>query len=113
MTATQEDLDLTVDRSPELLRGAIPVSIGRRPSNLTLVTEGAVRGDGGKCALAKAVCELPGIREAHIEGERPYLITDEGKTLPVCLDSEVAEWIGRFDRGEPVEPMEVFFSFDS
>jgi len=69
-----------------------------------------VRGDSGSCALARVICEtLHEVKEAHVGGEHPYVILHGGTRRDFALTPELAEWIGRFDRGEPVEPIRIEF----
>ncbi len=104
-TQTQAMPEVIVDRSPELARGAHLVVENAGGVQAVMTPDGA-RGDGSSCALARIIlARFPEVVQAHIEGEHPYLVLANGKRVGVSLGPEVAEWIGRFDRGENPGPM--------
>lgn len=91
------------DRSRQLYRGSSalpgPGESGDGPV-ITLSAEGATRGDGANCPLARALREaLPGC-EPHVEGSRPYVILAGGERVDLSLDDALVGEIGRFDRDE-------------
>ena len=102
--------EMIVDRSPELARGARSLWFNGPETTITTTTlkaEGA-RGDGARCALARVILATwNDVAEAHIEGERPYLIFKDGQKVPFYMVPDMAEWIGRFDRGENPDPVEI------
>lgn len=106
MTTTSHETSLpplVVDRSPELSRAATRSGgLFGRPLEMEPedISE-SVRGSGAKCALARLIYRKIG-KVANLEGERP---TIDGK--PVWLGPDIIEWIGRYDRGEPVEPITI------
>lgn len=111
---------IVVDRSPELARSsheaiaptdwryALATNIPRRVKMTQEIIDSSVRGDGAACAFARAwKAECPD-DEPHIEGEQPYIVRRVGGQewqQPISFPPAVVEWIGRFDRGEPVEPL--------
>jgi hypothetical protein len=104
--AVAEEIAVT-DRSRELLKSAGTAT----PSVVSEVRYEVVtaedieqgrRGDGIACALARALQRaFPGT-EFDISGEHP---TVNGN--PLVLHPDIAEWIGRYDRGEPVQPFVI------
>jgi len=109
MTVLQDEQvlseDIVVDRSPELLRGAVSAfRFDGRISYLQITAEhihAGKKGNGAACALALAYKEQFGL-DVDVSGEHP---TCDG--LPMTIDRYMAEWIGKFDRGEDVQPFEV------
>jgi hypothetical protein len=97
-----------VDRSRDLLRGARHAAAGYRfgvPQHAVITAEDIAegqRGNGTACALARVLHRLYPGQEFDISGEQP---TRNGQ--PLIIAREVAEWIGRYDRGEPAEPLTI------
>lgn len=110
-----------VDRSPELLRGAglprqIPLDKIGGSIQWLEITEEDIRegrkGDGASCALARAISRtFPGVT-ANVQGENPSIYYGNGAGR-LNLARDVAEWIGKFDRGEPVEPQRWLFQINT
>lgn len=100
---------IVVDRSPELLRGARSTlgGGGGMPVNFYIdeedIREGE-RGDGGSCALARCLLRFPFIEAVRMEGEQPQVKYRGAGWQNVRVAADLAEWIGRFDRHEPVAP---------
>lgn len=105
-------LPLLVDRSPELQRGAKP----NEPTSLippSLICETFIvsdeiiarskRGDGAACAIARVIKQRHPDWAVDISGEYPLI-----KDTRISLPQYIVDWIGKFDRGEPVG--EVSFS---
>jgi hypothetical protein len=111
---TDQDLfpTMTVDRSPELLRYAVPIGshlavpVIKRWSFIVSPMEGEP-GDSERCPVALAIRRLFVVKEMHLTGERPFFITDDDVAHPLILPADIALWIGRYDRREPVEPFEM------
>ena len=113
-TETEVMPPVVVDRSPELGRGthvalASAAGCAGRLQQEGRVTEEDIaegrRGDGATCAFARAVMRLdPAVEAINLSGENPT-VTRLGVTRPVGVSREFVEWIGKFDRGEPVEPV--------
>lgn len=107
--------EMVVDRSPEMLRGKLFSGYrGLRPLLAIFwvtaedIAEGR-KGDGSSCALARAfVREVPDCEKAEFSGEEPAIWID-GERHVVELHRDMVEWIGRFDRDEPVKPIQVYF----
>jgi hypothetical protein len=103
---------MTVDRSPELLRYAVPIGshlavpVIKRWSFIVSPMEGEP-GDSERCPVALAIRRLFVVKEMHLTGERPFFITDDDVAHPLILPADIALWIGRYDRREPVEPFEM------
>jgi hypothetical protein len=103
---------MVVDRSPELLRFAVPqgthlaVPVTQKYSFIVSPMEGTP-GDPEDCPVALAIRRLFVVKEMHLDGQRPYFITDDGVVHPLALPADIALWIGRFDRREPVMPFEM------
>lgn len=100
-----------MDRSPELARA--PRSFGY--AGLLLITayvteediaEGR-KGDGSSCAIARAFLRNPNVDWIHLEGEAPFIRLKDGNNIKLSMPQPLVEWIGMFDRGEPVWPMEL------
>jgi hypothetical protein len=113
MMTTQTEA-IVVDRSPELARNpGIPPSLmqglgGRMLTMLPADVENGVRGDGDRCPFACVFRRnFLGIRSVNLSGEHPSITMVDGSVLPISLQPEMIEWIGRFDRGEHVEPMNL------
>ena len=109
-----DTMKLLVDRSPELLRNAVPPDmsltplIGRTQTYHAMVSpfEGEP-GNPDQCPLAVAIGRLFDVIEMHIEGEKPWFKTRNGQRHMLNITADVALWIGRFDRHEPVMPFEM------
>lgn len=110
-----ETLHMTVDRSPELLRNAVVPGTLLTPTGGRTVQhhefpvspfEGEP-GNPAKCPLAVAIGRLFDVTEMHIEGEKPWFMTRNGRRHELLLSADLALWIGRFDRNEPVMPFEM------
>lgn len=105
---------IVVDRSPELMLGVssyIPVygptqTIPMTPEDMA---EG-IRGDAMDCPIARMLLRVPGIIAVNLSGRHPTFTDQFGNERRLVLPAEIAEWIGRFDRGEPVEPLNVILS---
>lgn len=107
---------MMVDRSPKLLRYAVTngTHLHREPAGVPIKTwtfivspmEGEP-GDPNTCPVALAIRRLFVVREMHLEGEHPYFITADGVAHPLVIPADIALWIGRFDRHEPVMPFEM------
>lgn len=108
----QEIPRMLVDRSPELLRYAVPIGshlaqpIIKRWSFIVSPMEGEP-GDSEKCPVALAIRRLFVVKEMHLSGEHPFFITEDNVAHPLVLPADIALWIGRYDRREPVEPFEM------
>jgi hypothetical protein len=62
-------------------------------------------GDGAQCFLALAIKRaIPGA-DVSITGEQPT-INDRS----IALTADIIEKIGRYDRGEPVQPFTIYLS---
>jgi hypothetical protein len=107
---------VVVDRSPELARNKTP--LGGLPGLMGLIAkrrqlvisqdvlDRAERGNGAKCALAIVIKEQLGW-DADISGETP---TVNGQVI--SMDKEIIDLIGRFDRGEKVEPQTIWVQYN-
>lgn len=60
-------------------------------------------GDPENCPIILAVKEQFGL-DLHLGGSAPYVQLKNGGREELKLGQDVAEWVGRFDRGERVEP---------
>ncbi len=104
---------LIVDRSPELRRGSeYKQGNGAYGSRWLTITQKdideAQRGDGANCALARMIKKAFGEEtQVNIQGENPTVM---GKTIQ--LAPEIIDWIGRFDRGEEVQPFDICIDFN-
>lgn len=90
------------DRSRDLALSSCPPARGRGSGGRTfkVSAEGATRGDGTACPVARACREMwPGC-EPHIEGTRPYVVLADGRRAAVLLSTDLIEEIGKFDRNE-------------
>lgn len=107
---------VVVDRSPELKRGT---SYDPRYAATGFmracemfpedITEGK-KGDGAACAFARVIKRsFPEATNIHLEGEHPGWDLPRGGHAELAMPPEMIDWIGRFDRGEEVEPMTLFF----
>jgi hypothetical protein len=113
------DLKMIVDRSPELLRHAVPPTARLRPSLLEPVktlefTVSPWEGEPGnpqKCPIAVAMGRLLDVTEMHIAGERPWFRTRDGVKHELQFSADLALWVGRFDRHEPVLPFEMLIQY--
>jgi hypothetical protein len=114
---TEQDITaipLLVDRSPELRRGAIPDNHERStPANhaeMYIIDDDVIatarRGDGVACAIALVIKRKHPDWDVNISGERPII-----GGQPVPLTESLVDWIGRFDRHEPVEPTYFWLSW--
>jgi len=95
--------DAVRDRSPELASASCPQPALRSANGRTAKprTEGAVRGDGSECPVARVLRELwPGC-EPHVEGSSPYVTDPDGTRVRLLLSTGLIEEIRKFDRGEP------------
>src|ERR1700722_6140781 len=106
---------MIVDRSPELLRNAVlpgtslPPRSGLKVQHYTIPVspfEGEP-GNPAKCPVAVAIGRLLDVVEMHMEGEKPWFKTRDGKRHDLVLTADLALWGGRFDRNEPVMPFDL------
>lgn len=121
MSAPQQETDtgtilqepVVVDRSPELARA--PRSFGYDLGGALLITayvteediaEGR-KGDGSSCAIARSFLRDPNVAWIHLEGEAPSIRLKDGDIIQLSMPQVLVEWIGKFDRGEPVCPLEL------
>ena len=104
--------ELVVDRSPEMLRGKPGGSLTRLIARVRVTKEDIAegrRGDGASCAIARALLrQFPECTKVSVAGEAP-VIWIKGSRQELHLGREIIEWIGRFDRSEPVEPLVLDF----
>jgi hypothetical protein len=49
--------------------------------------------------------------DAHLGGEHPYIKLKNGGREPLKLGPDIADWVGRYDRHELVEPQEWLCAF--
>jgi hypothetical protein len=109
-----DTLKLFVDRSPELLRNAtlpgshLPAMKVTKTHLFTVSPFEGTPGEPDDCPIAVAIGRLFAVKEMHIEGERPWFTTEDGKRHNLFLSADVALWVGRFDRHEPVLPFEMY-----
>lgn len=94
---------VVVDRSPELAR-APEVTVGGFFGEILTITEDDIaagqRGDGTMCAIARAITRAHPDWTVCLEGENPAI---NGRAI--ALGRGITEWVGRYDRGEPVRPL--------
>jgi hypothetical protein len=116
---TPDTMKLLVDRSPELLRTAVPPgTMLHVPAGKTLQRvqfdvspfEGTP-GDPEKCPIAMAMGRLFDVTEMYLAGEKPWFKTRDGVTHQMELSADLALWVGRFDRNEPVLPFEMTLQY--
>jgi hypothetical protein len=113
------DVKLIVDRSPELLRHAVPpgskLRVPRKGEIQTLVFDVSPfegePGDPERCPIAVAMGRLFDVTELHIAGEHPWFKTRDGQKHLLSFTADLALWIGRFDRNEPVLPFEMTIQY--
>jgi hypothetical protein len=111
---------MVVDRSPELLRHAVlPTARLKYNADLGPVktlefTVSPWEGEPGnpeKCPIAVAMGRLLDVTEMHIAGERPWFKTRDGRKHELQFSADLALWVGRFDRNEPVLPFEMLVQY--
>lgn len=117
-TQTETMPELVVDRSPELARvpyNSVSPTLKQMFGQMTpaQVTgediEEGQRGDGATCAFARAVKRIdPTVTDMNLSGENPSF-TRDGVIQALQLHPDIVEWIGKWDRGEPVEPMTFYW----
>lgn len=61
-----------------------------------------IRGNGRACALAFVLDRMFPGADVNIDGEHP---TVNGS--PLAIDHQIVDWIGKFDRGEDVVPLDI------
>jgi len=112
-----DTMKLIVDRSPELLRNAVlPDTPLMVPGGSKLKVQHHVisvspwegePGNPAKCPIAVAIGRLLDVTEMHIEGEKPWFKTRDGRKHNLSITADVALWVGRYDRNEPVMPFDL------
>lgn len=111
---------MIVDRSPELLRNAVP------PGTILPVPKGTLRlrtlqfevspfegtpGDPEDCPVAVAMRRLFDVTEMHIGSEKPWFKTRDGRHHDLQFSADLALWIGQYDRNEPCLPFEMTLQY--
>jgi hypothetical protein len=105
------------DRSPALLASVVsPRLVNSFPlRNLAMTNEDiamGIRGSAVDCPLAIVLRRVPWIVAVDLSGPQPRFTDRNGNGHNLDLPQEIIDWIGRFDRGEKVEPMNVVLHGD-